>query len=317
MVEFWSDEPLGTAACLNRGYGGDVLNSLVTAARLGSRTGFITRVGDDPFGEALVAAWRAEGVDTACAPLVPGENGVYFISLLPGGQREFSYRRAGSAASRIVPSDLEEPYIASARILLLSGITQAISATAQAATLEAARLARKSGTLVCYDPNYRAALWEQRGGTEVALAAFGDLMPQVDVLLPSWPADLDFLARVAGASGAMTGDEEAAVRWLASAMCPLVAMKLGPAGALVARGGSVQRVDPATPERIVDTTGAGDAWNGAFLHLLAAGRPAPEAARFANQVAAAKLAHRGAIPPIGKPPAGAGGGGQEAPASSG
>jgi 2-dehydro-3-deoxygluconokinase len=135
MVEFWADEPLGSAERLHRAYGGDVLNALVTAARLGSRVGFMTKVGDDPFGPGLLEAWRAEGVDTAHAPLVEGENGVYFISLLADGEREFTYRRTGSAASTLAPDDLGASYLASSRTLLVSGITQAISLGAGAATL--------------------------------------------------------------------------------------------------------------------------------------------------------------------------------------
>jgi len=81
MVELFAEEPLGQAPVLRRAYGGDVLNALVSATRLGSRTGFVSRVGDDPFGESLRAAWREDGVDVSHAPLVPGENGVYFISV--------------------------------------------------------------------------------------------------------------------------------------------------------------------------------------------------------------------------------------------
>ncbi len=164
MVEFWADEPLGSAERLHRAYGGDVLNALVTAARLGSRVGFMTKVGDDPFGPGLLEAWRSEGVDTAHAPLVGGENGVYFISLRAGGEREFTYRRTGSAASTLAPDDLDASYLGSSRTLLVSGITQAISEGAGAATLEATRLAKRRGVRVTYDPNYRPRLWRAQGG---------------------------------------------------------------------------------------------------------------------------------------------------------
>ncbi|OOV12342.1 hypothetical protein BXU09_16115 [Deinococcus sp. LM3] len=61
MVELRADGPLGDALQLTRACGGDTLNALVSAARLGSRCGFISRVGSDPFGHGLRRAWQAEG----------------------------------------------------------------------------------------------------------------------------------------------------------------------------------------------------------------------------------------------------------------
>ena len=181
LVELLAEQPLGEAPVLKRSYGGDTLNSLIGAVRAGGRAGFITRVGNDPFGPGLLAAWADEGLDLTCAPLVDGENGVYFISLLPGGEREFTYRRAGSAASTIGPDDIRPDYIASAHTLLLSGIMQAISERAQAATRHAAKLAQEAGTRVAFDPNFRPKLWAARGGLDAARAAFQDILPDVDV----------------------------------------------------------------------------------------------------------------------------------------
>lgn len=289
MVEFFANEPLAQTRTFTRAFGGDVLNALVAAARLGSSTGFVTRVGDDPFGPGLLAAWRAEGIDTRCAPLVRGENGVYFISLKEHGEREFTYRRAGSAASRLAPEDLEPEYLASARMVLLSGITQAISPSAQAATLQAAQLARSSGTLVAYDPNYRPALWAERGGLEVARRAFVELAPYVDVLLPSFPADLALL-------GLEHLDPPAALQALGRHV-PRSGLKAGSEGAWLGWEGRLLHVPAASPRHIRDTTGAGDAWNGAFLHGLLQEQEPFDAAVQANRLAAAKLAYRGAIAP--------------------
>ena len=288
MVELWSDAPLGASAALNRSFGGDVLNSLVTAARLGSRTGFVTRVGDDPFGAGLLESWRSEGIDTRHAPLVDSENGVYFISV-QDGEREFTYRRAGSAASSLSAKDLDPAYIASSHSILLSGITQAISKSAQRATLEAARIARKAGALVAFDPNYRPKLWAARGGLSVARAAWHELLPYLDAILISDPAD-----------SALIGDAklepEAMARALA-ARVSVVALKLGQDGAMIAQGDAVTRAPALPPRHLRDTTGAGDAWNGAFLHGLTRGQTPLESALLANRVASAKLEHRGAIPP--------------------
>ncbi|ADD27053.1 sugar kinase [Meiothermus ruber] len=289
MVEFFTDEPLGQARTFTRSFGGDVLNALVAAARLGSATGFITLVGNDPFGPGLLQAWQAEGVDTALAPLVEGENGVYFISLLENGEREFTYRRQGSAASRLSPEHIQPAYLAGARMLLLSGITQAISPSAQAATLRAAEQARSAGLWVAFDPNYRPRLWALRGGLETARQALGEILPYVDLLLPSQPADLALW-------GLEHLEAPTALRVLLQYV-PRVGLKAGAEGAWLGWEGQIQHVPPASPHQVRDTTGAGDAWNGAFLHGLLQGWNPLEAALQANRLAAAKLAYRGAIPP--------------------
>lgn len=275
MVEFHATEPLATATAFRKGYGGDVLNALVSAARQGGRTAFVTRVGDDPFGPGLRAAWAEEGVDVTHAPLTPGENGVYFISLDAHGERSFTYRRAGSAAAHLTPDDLDENVIASARCILLSGITQAIAPGARAATLSAARIARQHGVLVAYDPNYRPRLW---GSREDARAACAELLPFVDILIPSLPADADVLP---GAPQSLVAH---------------AVVKHGEAGCEVWRDGAGVTV-PAVLAQVVDTTGAGDAWNGAYLMGVLQGQEPVAAAAAANRVAALKLAHRGAIPP--------------------
>ncbi|GBF06075.1 PfkB domain-containing protein [Deinococcus aerius] len=288
MVELFADEPLGEAAVLRRRWGGDVLNALVAASRAGGRVSLVTWVGDDPFGPGLRREWEAEGVDVSRAPLVPGENGVYFISLV-NGEREFTYRRAGSAASHLAPEHLDAAHLASTRTLLLSGITQALSDSAQAATLEAARIARAAGVTVAFDPNYRASLWAARGGAPAARRAWGELAPLVDVLLPSLPADLPAL----GLPEHLPADE--ALARLGECV-PLVALKAAERGAYLAARGAVAHV-PAQPVAVVDSTGAGDAWNGDFLLSLARGALPHDAAAHAHRASAHVLRHRGAIPP--------------------
>lgn len=307
MVELRADGPLGEAAHLTRACGGDTLNALVSAARLGSRCGFISRVGNDPFGHGLRRAWQAEGIDVTHAPLVDGENGVYFISLDADGEREFTYRRVGSAASGLGPADVDAAYLASAGTLLLSGITQAISQTAQAATRHAAQLARQAGTRVAFDPNYRPRLWAdragdgageragERAGLDAARAAFREVLPCVDLLLPSFPADAALLDH--SALDHTPVDAPGAARAFAD-LGVMVALKDGPHGAWLCEPGGEPLHVPAPPVAdVLDTTGAGDAWNGAFLHALTRAQPPAQAARTAHACAAHAIRHRGALPP--------------------
>lgn len=289
MVECYADQPLGTTPTLNRSCGGDVLNTLVTASRLGLRTAFISQVGNDPFGPGLLQSWQEEGINTEHSPLVPGENGIYFISLLEGGEREFTYRRAGSAASEIQPDQLNPDFVTSSRMLMVSGITQAISESAQKTILEAVRIAKSAGVQVIYDPNHRPRLWSDRGGPAAARAAFDEILPMVDILLPSFPADLSFLNPDL--------DSQKAALEVFSSLHPFVVLKSGEDGAFYHHTGRSGHVPAVKVDQVTDTTGAGDCWNGAFLFCILQGKSVPDAIRFAHQVAAAKLAFRGAIPP--------------------
>jgi 2-dehydro-3-deoxygluconokinase len=289
MVEFHAAGAFANAQTFHRGFAGDVVNSLIHASRLGLRTALVSRIGDDAFASALVVEWSAEAVDLTHAPVVPGENGLYFILTDAKGEREFLYRRAGSAASQIGPGDIDPALLGAARFVLVSGITQAVSASAEAAVAAACALDGARANTV-YDPNYRPRLWAQRGGVEGAQRAFAAIAPKVAWILPSFPADLPLI-------GAEAVGDHAALAAFAAISGANVALKLGADGVLLQVGGRLTHVPAVPAPVIVDTTGAGDAWNAAFLQGLARALPPDQAAAAANLYAVGILAHRGAIPP--------------------
>lgn len=188
---------------------------------------------------------------------MPGENGVYFISLLPDGERECTYRRRESAASFLSPEDVEPHHIASARIVLLSGISQAISRSAQEATFEAARIGHENDCIVAFDVNHRSALWALRGGKDAAEAALTELLPYIDLLIASAPDDLV----------PFPGGRDS-LPWILREGPSLVVLKLGSEGAHVYRLEREWKADASETTSPVDTTGAGDAWNAGFFRAL-------------------------------------------------
>jgi len=284
MVELFSEEPIARAGSFHKAYGGDTLNTLVAAARLGASTGYITRVGDDPFAPFLLESWRAEGVDVSHARTVEGFNGLYLISLLSGGEREFTYYRSGSAASTMTPADLDPAYIGGARVLHVSGISQAMSPSCRETVLAAVRLARERGVLVSYDPNLRRKLWPSLAE---ARAAMQEVLPFADIVLPSAPEEMADLLEV------RTPEQGMERLWTTGVAT--VAVKLGDKGCLLGHDGRLVAVPPFVPEAIVDATGAGDAFDGAFLHGLMSGLSTEGAARLAVVCAALSLRKRGAI----------------------
>ncbi|MBF8293498.1 MAG: sugar kinase [Bacteroidetes bacterium] len=285
MVELYATAPLPEATVFHRSFGGDSLNTLVAASRLGSSTGYITKVGDDPFAPGLLNGWQLERVDTSRVQVVPGYNGVYFVSVIPGGQREFTYYRSGSAASTLTPHDLDQSYIATSTILHVTGISQAISPSCRGAVLMACQMAKEAGVIVSYDLNLRPSLWPS---LEDARSALEEIMPYLDIVFASTPDDTRGLIRLS--------EPEEVIHHFWDKGVKVVAVKTGGDGCAVGEASSGGMVTiPAPAVKVVDTTGAGDAFNGAFLHGIATGMDTVSAAALAVVTASLKVRGRGAV----------------------
>lgn len=283
MIEF-NQAQAGTPEAYVRGFGGDTSNMAIAAARLGARSGYVTRVGDDAFGRMLLRLWSDEGVDTrgvATDPHAP--TGVYFVTHGPQGH-EFSYLRAGSAASRIEPATLPLAVIGGARLLHVSGISQAISAGACDAVFAAIEAAKANGARISYDPNVRLKLWPLPRARAVVVAT----MAQCDWFLPS----LDEARMLSGQA-----EPVAILDWCHAQGAPVVALKCGRDGTHVSDGRRVERID-AHRVNSVDATGAGDCFDGAFAARSLAGDDPFDAARYANAAAALATTGFGAVAPL-------------------
>ncbi len=272
-----------------QGYGGDTSNFAVAAARHGARVAYITRIGRDAFGEALLGLWREEGVDaTGVAVDESANTGLYFVTHSEKGHA-FTYLRAASAASRMRREDVPVPLIERARYLHVSGISQAISESACDAVLYAVERARAAGVKVSYDPNLRLKLWDLARAKPVILATAA----LSDHFLPS----LDDVRRLSGLD-----DPEAIHEWCLTLGAKAVTLKIGPKGVIAGDGQERWRI-PGNPVDAVDATGAGDCFDGAFIARIAAGDSIPDAARYANAAAALTTTGYTAIEPIPRPEA--------------
>ncbi|MGB7183267.1 MAG: sugar kinase [Burkholderiaceae bacterium] len=263
------------------GFGGDTSNCAISAARQGASVGYVTRVGDDPFGQQFLDLWHQENIDTSAVCVqANADTGVYFIAHGPDGH-QFSYRRAGSAASQISRNDLPQRMISDARILHVSGISQAISETAADTVFEAIRMARDGGTLVSYDTNLRTQLWSLDRARAITHAA----MSLCDIALPG----LDDARLLTGMSA-----PDDIVDFYLHLGASLVALTLGSAGTLVATSKAREHV-PAYDVSAIDATGAGDTFDGAFLAQYLRDPDPVAATRYANAAAALSTQHYGAV----------------------
>ena len=267
-----------------QGFGGDTSNMAIAAARLGARVGYVTRLGDDAFGRLFRDLWAAEGVDAGgVATDTEAPTGVYFVTHGEHGHA-FSYLRAGSAASRMRPDTLPRKLIAAARLLHVSGISQAISASACDTVFAAIDTATAAGALVTYDPNLRLKLWPLARARATIIAT----MARCTWCVPSFDD-----ARVLFEGG----DAASAIAACHRAGAPGVVMKLGAEGCIVSAGTRQQHV-PAHRVTPVDATGAGDCFDGAFAVRLLAGDDPFTAAAYANVAAALATTGFGAVAPL-------------------
>lgn len=266
------------------GHGGDTSNAIIAAARSGASTAYVTAIGHDAFGRSFLDLWRREGVSAVGVKIDPAAHtGIYFITHGPEGH-EFSYMRAGSAASRLMPADLPLELLKSASVLHVSGISQAISPSAADTVFEAIRVARAAGVTVSYDTNLRLRLWSLDRARAVTNAA----MALADIALPG----LDDARQLTGLD-----DADAICDFYLSRGSSIVAMTLGKAGALVATPSERRRI-PSIVVEAVDATGAGDCFDGAFLAEWVRTRDPFGAAAYACAAAALSTTGFGAVAPL-------------------
>jgi len=243
---------------------GSELNVAIGAARLGLKVGWISRVGADEFGELLVAAARADGVDTSRVVRAEEDpTGIFVVQrgYPVDGESSLMYYRAGSAGSRLTASELDAAYLRRAEILHTTGISLAVSPELAAAAREAADVASQSGARRSFDVNYRAKLWTPDAAR-----------PQVEAALTQ--AEIAFCSLEDARTLWAVADAEAALELLASFGPDHAVVSCGRDGAIMlAPDGTVVR-SAAIPANVVDPTGAGDAFCSAVLTGLTRGWPA-------------------------------------------
>jgi 2-dehydro-3-deoxygluconokinase len=287
MVEFCAAETgrLGRVEAFKRGWGGDTSNFAVAAARTGSKVAHICRLGGDEFGRSFMELWAGEGMDTSRVIVEPdGWTAAYFISLVEGGGHDFTYYRAGSAASRYSVVDLDEEYLKSARVFHTSGISLAVSQSLREAALHAMEVCREAGLTVTFDINMRAKLWPVHTSRATLEYAFR----RADIIFSS-REDIQSLYGVS--------DPADAAEHIRDMGPETVVVKLGGEGCYVSSGGE-SFTCPGYSVKTVDTTGAGDAFDGAWVSAALDGWEPRERARFANAVGALTATGLGAVAPI-------------------
>jgi len=288
MVEI-SDLDLGRGQAAV-GIAGDSFNTAVhLARRLPAqewRVAYATQIGRDSMSDQIVALMAAEGISSALVGRHPTRlPGIYAIERDARGERSFRYWRSEAAARRLFSEgEPELSALGAADAVFLSLISLAILPAAVRTTLIGTLTAmRRRGALIAFDSNFRPALWpDVAAAREVAAQMWQATtlaLPSRDDEAKLWPDETpqELFARLAG-----HGVEE-------------IALKDGAAGPQLWVGGPLICGPFAPAERVVDTSGAGDAFNAGYLGARMVGESPAQAAMHGHALACEVIGHRGAI----------------------
>lgn len=286
----------GRSRSVQRTFGGDTLNTAVYLKRSlrgqarDAAVHYVTALGDDPFSAEMLAAWEREGLDTRQVFRLPGRlPGLYAIRTDAGGERTFHYWRNAAAARDLLRDGrtaLLGRALAGFDLVYLSGITLGIlDAESRDLLVSLLEDLKRSGSRIAFDTNFRPRLWQSR---EEAQATMTRVLALTSLALPTFDDD-----------AALFGDSapEATVTRLRDLGIEEIVVKRGPEACLLCFGGAQAQVEGERVERPVDTTAAGDSFNGAYLAARLAGAEPAAAAAAGHRLAARVITTRGAIIP--------------------
>lgn len=271
-------------------YAGDTYNTCYYLALLNPQwhISYVTALGCDPYSQAMKQAWHQNGINTElCVYFDDKLPGLYLVNTDDFGERSFYYYRSQSAASQL----LSHPEISQSLnalldydFLYLSGISFAImSPSDRMQLLEFIRSAKEHGVGIIYDNNYRAKLWANKKEAQ-------DLVEQLCPL-----TDCFFVTHAD--ESLLFGDIDAKAtydRYL-SLSPSLLVVKDGEKACLVSEKGHLTSQCPPTVEQVIDTTGAGDAFNAGFLSVYWQDVSIQQALEKAHNLAAKVIQCQGAI----------------------
>lgn len=287
---------------VNRGFGGDTLNTSVYIARQvpadNLAVHYVTALGTDTFSDQMLAAWQAENVKTGLIQQFPDKMpGLYYIETDDTGERKFYYWRNDAAARYWLTREKSDEIcqkLAHFDYLYLSGISVAIlNKESREKLIKLLMECRKNGGKVIFDNNYRPRLWESREETQ---QVYHDVLSCTDIAFLTLD-DEDLL----------WGEEpyeDVITRARALGVSEIV-IKRGADSCIVATDDGLENI-PAVKlpkEKVVDTTAAGDSFSAGYLSVRLQGGNIIDAAIRGHLTASTVIQYRGAIIPMDAMPA--------------
>ena len=257
-------------------------NTAIGLAKLGKKVSWFSRIGNDSFGEYIMHELGGYGVDTSTVIVCDDlPTGIMFKEPTIDQETNVYYYRKGSAASVISKSDLPFEQIKQTKILHITGITPALSSSCKEAIFELIHFAKKNHVKICFDPNVRLKLWseEEMRETLLKILALSDI-----VLLGDDEAHLLL----------ETKESELIISKLKDIGVSKIAIKLGDKGAVVSDGNETYQIAPV-PAVVVDSIGAGDAFNAGFLYGILENKSIKESGEIAAIMGACVVSTMGDV----------------------
>lgn len=287
LIELSTNENLTTAVSLDKYYGGDTLTTAISALRLGSKVGFISRIGMDCFKDYLLESWQDEGLDISHIKPVQGFNGIYVVSKKEDcSDKEFAFYRKKTAATNLSVEDISTDYIQNSSLLYATGITQSLSISAREAVKKAFIIARENNIITAYDPNYTSKIWDEAEAKE----AFDEIVEFVDIIF----LNVKYDSKVVIDSESIDNT----IKYLWDKGITTVVIKSSiDKGYYVGYQGKIEFIKFIN-EEVWDDTGAGDAFNGGVLHGITSGMSPFKAVSLGAIVAGLQIKSLGAIKSI-------------------
>ncbi len=269
-----SDGFMRNASHFTKKIGGAESNVAVGLARLGHRAGWISKLGDDEFGKAILAFLKGENVDVSQVTIdQEAPTGIYFKEPRRQNSTRVYYYRRGSAASKLTANDLNNEYLSKAKYVHITGITPALSESCRETVFEIIRLAKQNGSIIVFDPNLRTKLWDEQTARDTLLR----LASEADIVLPGI-AEGEFLFG--------ENDPHKLGKLFLDHGASTVVMKVGAEGAYYFTNNESVLISGFPVKQVVDPVGAGDGFAAGFLSGLIDGLDLGKAVERANAVGA-------------------------------
>jgi 2-dehydro-3-deoxygluconokinase len=273
---------------LKRGFAGDAYNTAVYLKRSAPDidVAFLTATGDESLSQAMVETWRGEGISDRLVFRIPGQRpALYLIETNEKGDRKFHYWRSESPAKewlRLLLAAGGAEVLNKARLVYVSGISLAILSYADRQA--AIDLLGSLKTRVAFDPNIRPALWKSM---DEAKHTFEEMVKHAAIVLPS-RQDFQLMYGL--------DDPDEQIHFTAGLTDGEIALTCDEDGCRLRTQDRTIAL-PTEAVKVVDTSGAGDSFNGAYLAARLHGKEPLEAARDGLAMAAKVVALPGAIIP--------------------
>ncbi|MFC1518586.1 sugar kinase [Pseudomonadota bacterium] len=267
-------------------FGGDTLNTAIYLSRCGGHADYFTALGDDIYSHQMLSQWQSEGVGTSHVKTHQNKlPGLYIIQNDQHGERFFNYWRDNSAAKTLL-ADFPEVFaeLREYKMIFLSGITLSLySEDDLTALFSFLKQYRQTGGIVVFDNNYRARNWLS---LEQALTVFTSMMQLTDIALLSFDDESSLY-------GPHT-IEQCLARWQGAGVKEII-IKNGAEGCHVFAKQQRHYFELENVVSPIDTTAAGDSFNGAYLASKTQNKPLEVCVANAQACAATVIMYQGAI----------------------